>query len=179
MSINERIGSALNSKNLKFDETHFDTDYVISLGLANKLGIKLQHLKSGGYDEEIYPAILELTRVLRKSCNRKKIGLSKDNALLISKQALKEWLIKICRNCNGTGQLQPLYSSEEFKGGECSHCSGTGIFKPVWKWRKSQMKLKSGEDQEWWDKRIELGKEICEDAYRSAQAKVKVMTTQN
>lgn len=176
MSSNERIGSALNSTNLKSDETHFDTDYIASLALANKLGRKLQHLKSGGYDEELYPAIIELAKVLRKSCNRKKIGLSKDNALLISKQALKEWLIKICRNCNGTGQLQPLYSAEEFQGGECSHCQGTGIFKPVWKWRKSQMKLESG-DSEWWDKRIELGKEICEDAYRSAQTKVKVMTT--
>ena len=177
MSSNERIGTALNSSNLKTDDTHFDSEIIASLSFASKLGIMLQHMKSGNYITDYVKTSKELSKVLKKSCVRKKLGISYSVSLIVSQQALKEWLINICKFCNGTGHKIPMYSNEEFKSGECKYCAGTGIFKPVWKWRKSQMKLVSG-DSDWWDKRISLGKEICDDAYRSAQAKVKIQTTE-
>lgn len=174
MTSHERIGAALNSGNLRNDELHFDADLVAALSFASRLGIKLQHVTSGGYTSELAPAIQELARVLKKACGRKKLGLSYEHAQLAATQALREWLIKICRSCNGTGERLADYSGtgKPMRKGQCNHCDGTGIFIPTWRWRKEVMHLGADASQDWWDKRIELGKEIAEDAYRAARKKV-------
>lgn len=179
MASNERIGAALNSGNLRSDEKHFDADLVAALAFASKLGASLQHVASGGYVAELGPAILELARVMKKACSRRKMGISYADANLAATQALREWLIRICRSCNGTGERLVDYSGKgkATRKGQCNHCNGTGIFIPTWKWRKDMMRLDAEASQEWWDKRIELGKEIAEDAYRAARRKVTIQTT--
>lgn len=174
MTSNERIGAALNSKNLRSDELHFDADLVAALSFASKLGINLQHVVSGGYLTDVNPAVVELTRVLKKACGRRRLGMSYHHAQLVSTQALREWLIRICRSCNGSGERLADYSgaNKPMRKGQCSHCNGTGIFIPTWKWRKEVMGLDADASRDWWDKRIEFAKEIAEDAYRSARRKV-------
>jgi hypothetical protein len=174
MASNERIGAALNSGNLRNDETHFDADLVAALAFVSKLGSQLQHVASGGYVSELQPAIDELARVIKKACSRRKMGISWSDANAAATQAMREWLIRICRSCNGSGERLVDYSGagKPMRKGQCNHCNGTGIFIPTWKWRKEVMRLDAEASQEWWDKRIELGKEIAEDAYRAARKKV-------
>lgn len=174
MPSNERIGSALNSGNLRSDELHFDADLVAALSFASRLGVKLQHIASGGYLMELNPAVDELARVLKKSCVRKKLGLSYQDAKIAATQGLREWLIRICRSCNGSGERLADYSGlgKPARKGQCNHCNGSGIFVPTWRWRKDVMGLGADASKDWWDKRIELAKEISEDAYRSARRKV-------
>lgn len=174
MTSNERIGAALNSGNLRSDELHFDADLIAALAFVSKLGSQLQHVASGGHYAELAPAVRELTRVLKKACGRKKMGISWSDAELASLQAMREWLIKICRTCNGTGQRLLDYSGKTQRVGQCNHCSGTGLFIPTWKWRKEVMGLDAEASEDWWDKRVELGKQIAEDAYRSARRKVHI-----
>lgn len=177
MPSHERIGSALNSGNLRSDELHFDADLVAALAFASKLGIKMQHLGSGMYESELTPAVVELTRVLKKACLRKRLGISYEDANMAAKQGLCEWLIRICRACNGSGQRLLDYSGKQARKGQCSHCSGTGVFVPTWKWRRDVMGLDREASRDWWDKRIALAKEIAEDAYQSARRKVNVQLT--
>lgn len=175
MSSNERIGSALNSSNLKMDELHSDADVVAALAFANKLGIALQHIGSAGQHADINTAVAMLARVLQKACARKKMGISNANAVLAARQALVEWLIRICRTCSGTGEQLLSYAEPgRNRRGQCRHCNGTGLFVPQWKWRRQHMELDEGASGDWWDKRINLAKEIAEDAYRSARRKVAV-----
>ena len=172
MTSHERIGSALNSGNLKNDLYHFDADLIAALAFVSRLGSQLQHLASAGQAQELQPAVAELGRVLKKACQRKKLGISNQDAQAAALQAMREWVIKICRTCNGSGQRLLSYEGKLRAPGACNHCEGTGLFKPTWRWRREMMRLDAEASQDWWDKRIELGKEIAEDAYRSARRKV-------
>lgn len=180
MASNERIGQALNSKNLRQDELHTDIDVVAALAFASRLGSSLQALKSGGHFSEIHNSIYLLSITLARSGKRKRIGISRDKSEAIARQALFEWLINICRSCNGTGHRLANYSaaprmrSRKSSGDSCSHCNGTGIFMPTWAWRKQMMNLGPDESKHWWEKRIEFAKEIAEDAYMTAKRKVTV-----
>lgn len=182
MTSSERIGSALNSGNLKMDDLHADADLIAALAFVSRLGQRLQHVASGGYMSELGPAINELARVLKKACSRKRMGLSMEDAHIVATQAMREWLIKICRTCNGTGERLMSYAAtggKQQRKGQCPHCSGTGLFIPTWRWRRDVMAIHAREvPREWWEKRIELGKEIAEDAYRSAQRKVSIQMTE-
>ena len=176
MTSSERIGKALNSGNLKNDAYHIDADLIASLAFASKLGQRLQSIASAGFLEEFSPAVVELTRVLKKACNRKKMGCSKGCAEIAAKQALREWLIRICKTCNGTGQQLYTYTTAdahvEKRKGKCDHCDGTGKFRPTWQWRMEMMELKEDASQDWWAKRIDLAKEIADDAFRAARREV-------
>lgn len=176
MASHERIGQALNSKNLKQDEQHFDVDVVAALAFAPQLGASLQSLISAGHLEELDRTLTLLTATLLRAGRRKRIGFGKMRAESIAKQALVEWVIRICRACNGTGYRLVSYEvdAEQPKQNDgCLHCEGTGLFMPTWEWRATLMQV-TDEDpaREWWEKRIDLGKEIIEDAFRSARRKV-------
>ena len=176
MTSSERIGTALNSKNLKNDELHNDADIVAALGFANRLGSKLQRVRSGGSTSDMYPAVVHLAVTLKKACRNKRMGISNEAAFKCAEQGLREWLVHICRSCNGTGERLLDYSGvtpgKKRTMGTCNHCNGTGMFVPLWSWRKQVMALTEEVSGAWWEKRIELAKEIAEDAYRSAQRKV-------
>lgn len=180
MASNERIGQALNSKNLKQDELHSDIDVVAALAFASRLGSSLQSLKSAGHLNEIGNSIYLLSITLSRAGRRKRIGISKDKAEVVARQALLEWLINICRSCNGTGHklssyaAPPLHKPKRNSSDSCSHCNGTGIFMPSWSWRKQMMNLGPDDSKQWWEKRIEFAKEIAEDAYMAAKRKVTV-----
>lgn len=174
MTSNERIGSALNSKNLKSDELHSDADVLAALAFANRLGIMLQHVRSGGHMNSVRTAIDQLSSTLRRACKRKRMGISNEAARICAEQALREWIVGICRSCNGTGERLMDYTGTAKKRikGICPHCSGSGMFVPLWSWRRSVMRPTGDMGEDWWVKRLELTKEIIEDAYRSAQRKV-------
>lgn len=175
MTSSERIGMALNSKNLKSDELHNDADIIAALGFANRLGSKLQRIRAGG-EMDFYPAVIHLAATLRKACRNKRMGISNEAAFKCAEQGLREWLVHICRSCNGTGERLLDYSGikpgKKRTLGTCTHCSGTGLFVPLWSWRKGVMRLDAEASDAWWEKRVDLAKEIAEDAYRSAQRKV-------
>ena len=184
MTSNERIGQALNSKNLRSDEHHADIDVVAALAFTSKLGASLQHLRSGGQYEEIGDSINLLAITFSRSSRRKRIGVNVRDAEIISKQALLEWMIQICKTCNGTGNSLNNYGAptvttpKRNSNDSCYHCSGSGMFMPAWSWRKSQMKLTGDVSREWWEKRIEFAKEIANDAYTAARRKVSVQMTE-
>lgn len=174
MPSNERIGTALNSKNLKSDETHFDADLVAALAHASKLGATLQMLISGGFAEELRPASDELARVLKKACRRRNWGIGWQAAQRASRQGLIEWMMKACRGCNGTGKTLLNYGldSADQKEQDCPLCEGVGEFVPEWHWRSQQMGLGPDEPQAWWTKRVDLAKEIAGDAFHTARRQV-------
>lgn len=180
MASNERIGQALNSKNLKQDELHSDVDVVAALAFASRLGSSLQALKSGGHLNELGNSIYLLSITLSRSGKRKRIGISRDKAEVVARQALLEWLIHICRACSGTGHRLASYSAKQLQrpkrnsNDSCPHCNGSGIFMPTWAWRKQMMNLGPEESKHWWEKRLEFAKEIAEDAYITAKRKVTV-----
>ena len=177
MASNERIGTALNSKNLKSDETHFDADLVAALAHASKLGSSLQMAISAGFNEELAPAAEELARVLKKACRRRNWGIGWKAAKVAAQQALVEWILEVCRACNGTGKTLLNYSIDaadqtDQKERECPVCNGTGQFIPEWGWRADQMGLDLSDSSGWCGKRIDLAKEIAGDAYRTARRQV-------
>lgn len=171
---NERIGSALNSKNLKSDELHSDADVIAALAFANRLGISLQHIRSGGHINSATTAVSQLSVTLKRACKRKRMGISNEAAARCAEQALREWLVGICRTCNGTGERLMDYSGTAKKRikGVCPHCGGSGAFMPLWSWRRSVMRITGEMGEDWWVKRLELAHEVINDAYRSAQRKV-------
>lgn len=176
MTSSERIGTAINSKNLRSDELHMDVDVIAALARASNLGASLHHLRSGGQLGEFGAASQATERVLVKACRRKRMGISRDASKKCSAQALYEWMINVCKLCNGTGSKLLNYSvlevGEKVESGDCPHCQGSGIFMPIWSWRKKSLGLKGDVSEGWWEKRIELAKEIIEDAYRSANRRV-------
>lgn len=174
MPSNERIGLALNSKNLRSDETHVDSDLVAALAYASSLGGTLQMLVSGGYNEEMAKAATELARVLKKACRRRNWGMSWDAAQKAAKQGLAEWMIGCCRGCNGSGKTLLNYGIDEAdqKEEQCLICEGTGAFIPTWDWRVEVMSLREADSAVWWGKRIELAKEIADDAFNTARRQV-------
>ena len=180
MASNERIGQALNSKNLKQDDLHSDIDVIAALAFASRLGSSLQSLKSGGHLNELSKSIYLLSVTLSRSGRRKRINISKDKAEIVARQALLEWLIHICKTCNGTGHRLSDYSAKipqrpkRNSSDSCYHCNGTGLFIPTWSWRKQMMNLGPDEQKIWWEKRLEFAKEIAEDAYITAKRKVTV-----
>ena len=89
---NERIGSALNSKNLKSDELHSDADVVAALAFANRLGISLQHIRSGGHINSATTAVSQLSVTLKRACKRKRMGISNEAAARCAEQALREFI---------------------------------------------------------------------------------------
>ena len=176
MSSHERIGRALNSHNLRSDEHHVDADVVAALAFAPQLGASLQFLISAGHAEELDRTIGYLTHTLIRAGRRKRIGFGKMRAETIAKQALLEWTIRVCRACNGTGIKLASYShdAEPVRAADSCHlCDGTGLFLPLWEWRCDLMQVSDQDpSREWWEKRIELAKEILEDAYSTARRKV-------
>lgn len=180
MASNERIGHALNSKNLRSDEIHSDIDVIAALAFTSRLGSSLQALKSGGHLNELSNSVYLLSLALVRSGKRKRIGISKDCAESVARQALLEWMIQICKSCNGTGLrlsnygVMPAYEEvrKRTKDDSCSHCDGTGLFIPTWGWRRQMMNLGNEESKDWWEKRLEFAKEIAQDAYTSARRKV-------
>lgn len=179
MATNERIGSALNSGNLRADELHHDIEIVAALAFASRLGSTLQALRSAGHNSELQNSIELLSNTLIRAGRRKRIGIGQDRAAVIAQQALLEWMIRICKACNGTGtKLQSYAPPTKFnvprrkQSDSCWHCNGTGLFMPSWKWRSQMMKLGPDESRDWWEKRIEFAKEIADDAYASARRKV-------
>jgi len=172
MASHERIGSALNSGNLRSDEIHTDVDVVGALGFANRLGAELQHLCSAGQLSSFSRAVALLADTTRRSMRRKKMGISAVDAAKVSCQALKEWLVRACYVCNGTGEVLLNYRGEEGQKGRCPSCNGTGLYIPTWHERRHHMGLGADEESGWWEKRVDLAKEIAEDAYRSAKARV-------
>lgn len=176
MATHERIGRALNSSNLRQDEQHFDADVVAALAFAPQLGASLQALISAGHRDELWRAVSLLTDTLLRAGRRKRIGFGKLRAETIAKQALLEWTIRICRSCNGSGRRLALYTfdaDQPKKDDSCPHCDGTGLFMPVWEWRAQSMGLGDQDPApHWWEKRIDLAKEILDDAYRVACRRV-------
>lgn len=179
MPSNERIGRALNSNNLRSDSQHSDIDIVGALAFTSQLGAALQALYSAGHQIELPRTIELLARTMIRSARRKRIGISLEDARLVSKQALLEWHVRICRFCNGTGAKIASYTidaenSQITDGNSCSHCTGTGELVPAWSWRAQSMfgSAHADQDPEWWEKRIDLAREIAEDAYRAAGRRV-------
>lgn len=184
MASNERIGRALNSNNLRQDELHSDVDVIAALAFASRLGSSLQSLKSGGHLNQLPDSVYLLSLALIRSGRRKRIGISRDKAEMVSRQALLEWLIQICRSCNGTGHKLSDYTVKPVRhlrkknsDDMCPHCNGTGKFMPTWAWRRQMMSLNGEESKAWWEKRIEFAKEIADDAYHGAKRKVTVQLT--
>lgn len=178
MTTHERIGQALNSQNLRQDRHHTDADVVAALAFAPQLGASLQSLISAGQHAEAGNTLRLLTVTLLRAGRRKRIGFGKLRAETIARQALLEWMIRICKSCNGTGfrLVSYTFEAEQPKQGDsCSHCEGTGVFMPTWEWRAQTMSVHDQDPaREWWEKRIDLGKEIIEDAFRAARRKVTV-----
>lgn len=176
MATHERIGRALNSKNLKQDEQHFDADVVAALAFAPQLGASLQALVSAGHCDELSRTVVLLTDTLLRAGRRKRIGFGKLRAETIAQQALIEWAIRICRSCNGSGYRLVMYTfdaDQPKKQDSCLHCEGTGVFMPVWEWRAQSMGLTDQDPApHWWEKRIDFAKEILDDAYRAARRNV-------
>lgn len=173
MASHERIGAAINSGNLRSDETHSDVDIVGALGFANRLGAELQHLCSAGQLTSFSRAASLLADTLRRSMRRKKMGISANDAELVANQALKEWLVRACYVCNGSGEVLLNYrGGEDGTRGMCPSCNGTGLYLPTWHERRHHMGLGVDAEKDWWEKRVDLAKEIAEDAYRSAKSKV-------
>lgn len=176
MSSHERIGRALNSHNLRSDEHHSDADVVAALAFAPQLGASLQLLISAGHTEEVGRTIEYLTLTLVRAGRRKRIGFGKMRAETIARQALLEWTIRVCRACNGTGSKLVSYSHDAAPvkaNDSCDLCDGTGMFLPLWEWRAVLMDINDQDPaREWWEKRIELAKEIIEDAFSTARRRV-------
>lgn len=176
MATHERIGQALNSKNLRQDEHHADADVVAALAFAPQLGASLQFLISAGHAEEGVRTVEYLTHTLIRAGRRKRIGFGKMRAETIARQALLEWTIRVCRACNGTGNKLASYShdADHVKAGDsCDLCDGTGMFLPLWEWRAGLMQINDQDPaREWWEKRIDLAKEIIEDAFATARRRV-------
>lgn len=176
MPSHERIGQALNSKNLTQDSTHFDADVVAALASAPELGASLQIFLSAGQSEEAPRVIRLLAQTLLRAGRRKRIGFGRDRAEIIARQSLYEWCIKLCRACNGTGYRLVSYHvgvEQPKREDECLHCDGTGHFMPTWEWRVDTMAISDQEPvRDWWEKRIDLAKEIIEDAFRVARRNV-------
>lgn len=175
MSSHERIGRALNSKNLRQDEHHTDADVVAALAFAPQLGASLQALFSAGHTEELSRTVFLLTNTLVRAGRRKRIGFGHRRAETIAQQALLEWTVKVCRSCNGTGSRLASYSfdAEPVRAGSCLHCEGTGVFVPLWSWRAQLMQVSDQDpSQDWWEKRLDLAREIIDDAYSTARRKV-------
>ena len=111
MSIDERIGRALNSTNLKNDSHHTDVDIVGALAFASELGASLHQLFTAGHLYEYFAAVRHLSNTLFRVCRRKRLGISRNDATVVARQALLEWDLKICRGCNGTGSRLLSYSA--------------------------------------------------------------------
>jgi hypothetical protein len=175
MASHERIARALNSSNLKQDEQHFDADVVAALAFAPQLGASIHALVLAGHQEEAPRTIRLLTQTLIRAGRRKRIGFGSQRAEVVARQALLEWVIRVCRACNGSGRRLVSYShdaEQPTQEDSCSHCEGTGVFTPTWAWRHASMELPPEAEQGWWEKRLDLAKEIMDDAFRSTRRKV-------
>lgn len=180
MPSNERIGRALNSHNLRSDEQHSDIDIVGALAFSSPLGASLQALFSAGHQIEMPRAVELLSRTLIRASRRKRIGLSVRAAGIVSRQALIEWHLRVCRFCNGTGKKLLSYSAEpdraqQTDGDKCAHCNGSGEIEPTWAWRAKQMfdsATVEQQSEDYWTKRLDLAREIAEGAYRAAGRRV-------
>lgn len=178
MTSNEKIGKALNSSDLTNDQFHTDVDVVAALAFASPLGQMVQGLASAGDKYEIVPTIEELAKVMRRACNKKNMGCSTEKSRLIARQALREWLIRVCRACNGSGHRLRSYNylspdlSHTKADGECDHCAGTGRFSPTWDWRLNEMALPDDANQRWFEKRLSMAIDILDSAYSSARREV-------
>ena len=180
MASNERIGRALNSRNLKSDEQHSDIDVIGALAFSSPLGSSLQALFSAGHQIEMPRAVELLSISLIRASRRKRIGMSAKAAEIVSRQALIEWPLKVCRFCNGTGKKVHSYSAktdveQQTDGDSCSHCTGSGEIEPTWEWRAKQMFDSASVEQHsegYWTKRLDLAREVAEDAYRAAARRV-------
>ena len=181
MPSHERIGRALNSSNQRSQSFHGDVDVVAALAFASALGSSLQSLRSAGNDSELAKSIGLLSHALIRALRHKKIGINRETAVVVSKQALLEWMIQICKLCNGSGKVLSNYSGKSepaLKAGgsnSCLHCEGTGLFFPTWGWRNQMLGLGSqnqNKNSSWYAKRIDLAKELAQEAYVSAKRKV-------
>jgi hypothetical protein len=183
MPTHERIGAALNSRNLRADALHSDIDVVAALAFASRLGASLQALRSAGHNNVLDESIRLLSGTLVRAGRRKKIGISPGKAATVARQALLEWMIRICVTCGGSGMRLKSYSVLVEAPGprqseECPHCDGSGLFVPTWKWRAQTMGLGPGESPDWWSKRIDLGKLIADDAFSAARRSVSRQLTE-
>lgn len=103
MAIDERIGRALNSSNLKNDEHHVDVDIVGALAFTSQLGASLHQYFTAGHSAEYWSTVRHLSGTLSRVCRRKRLGLSQADSTIVARQALLEWDLRNCRACNGTG----------------------------------------------------------------------------
>lgn len=180
MPSHERIGRALNSSNLRSKSFHGDVDVVAALAFASALGSSLQSLRSAGNDSELKQSIELLSHALVRGLRHKKIGINRGTAVVVAKQALLEWMIQICKLCNGSGKVLADYSGKPpaLKGSglnSCLHCEGTGLFHATWGWRQQMLGLipqDQSRSSSWYEKRIDLAKSIAQEAYVSAKRKV-------
>lgn len=172
MTSPKQIAIAILSENLRADEHHNDVYVVAALGFSNRLGSALHRL-SGAMQASAYnDAKQQLSILLMKWGKRRRVNITRESSEVVADQVLYEWMVKICISCNGTGQQLLVYSTGEEQGrGDCMECGGTGMYSPTWTERHRKMNVSFGE-RSWWEKRIAVGQEIVNDAYRAATSRV-------
>jgi hypothetical protein len=123
MAIRDRVVSAVQSSNLRWDENHAKAiDVIAAMGMSNALGMALWRFKYAN-DATVYKRALEL--LIERSASTHKFPIENPftyrYVFQLAQGAIKEWAIDICNQCQGTGKIES--DEDEI---DCPQCNGTG-----------------------------------------------------
>lgn len=166
MTSSQRIGRALNSSDLRSDETHEDVDVLAALAFSPTLGSLLHRLSTANDASAFTPAAEAVARQLYRALRKKRHRVDRSAATAVATQALKEWAIGICIQCNGTGRaLLEYVPGADNREADCGECRGTGLFRVRW----PELRTAVGgmdEDRDRWEARFTIARGLIDDAYR-------------